>query len=80
MANVRSEYTIGLKDDVSAKLRGIQGGFDKFKAGMAAVGGAVALGGAATVALIKNAVDLADNLGKTAQKAGVTVESLSALK
>lgn len=80
MANVRSEYTIGVRDEVTSKLRGITAGLDKFKVGIAAIGGVVAASGAAAGALIKNAVDLADNLGKTAQKAGVSVEALSGLK
>lgn len=77
---VRSEYEIGLKDDVSAKLRGIQSGFDKFKVGVSAAAGVVTAGGVALAALTKNAVNLADDLGKTAQRAGVSVEALSSLK
>lgn len=80
MANVRSEYTVGLKDEVSAPLARITSGFDKFKGALAALGGIGAAGAiAAVTARIASAVNVADQLNRTSQKIGVTVESLSAL-
>jgi hypothetical protein len=80
MAKIRTEYEIGLKDDTSRSLSRITAGLDKFKvaiAGIGAIGGAGAF--AAVTARISSAIDLADQLNKASQKAGVTVEALSAL-
>lgn len=49
-------------------------------AGIAGLGAAAAAGGIAIGALTKNAIDLADNIGKTAQKIGIASESLSRLE
>lgn len=65
-------------------LKGAQSRMDSFGSGMAVAGAAigVAMAAAATAlaASIKHAVDEADKLGKMAQKIGVPVEELSALK
>lgn len=81
MANVRSEYTVGLKDEVSGPLARMASGFDKFKVSIAAIGGIGAAGAiAAVTARIASAVAVADQLNRTSQKIGVTVEALSALE
>lgn len=49
-------------------------------AGIAAMGVAAVKAGVAMVGSIKGAIDAADELGKVAQRTGVAVESLSALK
>jgi len=80
MANFRSEYTIGLKDEVSRPLARITSGLDKFKVAVGAIGAIGAAGAIASVtSRITAAVNIADSLNKAAQKAGVTVEALSAL-
>jgi hypothetical protein len=48
--------------------------------GMAGLATAGAAGGAAIFAMTKNAINLADEIGKTAQKIGMTSESLSKLE
>lgn len=80
MPNVRSEYAIGLKDELTGPLGRMTSGLDKFKVAVAALGAIGVAGSIASVtSRIKSAVDLADGLSKAAQRAGVTVESFSAL-
>lgn len=65
-------------------LKGAQSKMDSFGSGMAkagvAIGVAMAAAATALAVSIKHAVDEADKLGKMAQKIGVPVEELSALK
>jgi hypothetical protein len=65
-------------------LKSAQSKMDSFGAGMAKAGAAIGVAMAAAAASlavsIKHAVDEADKLGKMAQKVGVPVEELSALK
>lgn len=68
----------------SSGLKKAEGGLARFgkSAGVALAGvaSAAALAGAALGIMVKGAIDHADELGKTAQKAGVTVEALSRLE
>lgn len=86
MAQV-SGIEIAFKADTSNFDKGIASAaskLDKFSRiaaiGLAGMATAAAAGGIAIGALTKQAIDLADNIGKTAQKIGMTSESLSKLE
>lgn len=79
MTNVRSEFRIGLKDETRAGIASVNRSLDQLKTRAVALGAGITAGAGLFGAMIKQSADLADELGKTAQKAGVTVESLSAL-
>jgi hypothetical protein len=79
MANVRSEYTIGVRDEVSGPVARMSASLGKFASTIAGLGALGAAGGIAVVATrLRSAVDMADELNKASQKAGTTVERLSA--
>lgn len=81
MANVRSEYTIGVRDEVSGPVARMSASLGKFASTIAGLGALGAAGGIAVVATrLRSAVDMADELNKASQKAGTTVERLSALQ
>lgn len=67
----------GSLNDLGNAAGGISG---KFSAVSAGIGGAALAVGVAMAGMVKTAIDAADELGKTSQKVGVTVEQLSALK
>lgn len=68
----------------TAGLKGAQTSLSKFgnsiARGMALVGAAATVAAGALAIAVKGAIDHADELGKAAQKAGVTVEALSRLE
>ncbi len=81
MPNVRSEYTIGVRDEVSAPIARMSASLNKFASAVGGLGALGAAGGIAVVATrLRSAVDMADALNKASQKAGTTVERLSALQ
>lgn len=67
----------GSLNDLGNAAGGISG---KFSAVSAGIGGAALAVGVTVAGMVKTAIDAADELGKTSQKVGVTVEQLSALK
>jgi len=79
MTTVRSEFRIGLKDETRAGIASVNRSLDQLKTKAVALGAGITAGAGLFGAMIKQSADLADELGKTAQRAGVTVESLSAL-
>lgn len=79
MTTVRSEFRIGLKDETRAGIASVNRSLDQLKTRAVALGAGITAGAGLFGAMIKQSANLADELGKTAQKAGVTVESLSAL-
>jgi hypothetical protein len=85
MADNKTQIIITAKDETRAAIASAQQGLQSLTAGAAslglqlgALGGVASLGGIGLMA--KQAIDAADNLGKMAQKVGVSVESLSALE
>lgn len=80
MANVRSEFRIGLKDETARGVASVSRSLDSLKSKALAIGTGITAAGGIFGALIKQSADLADELGKTAQRAGVTVEALSGLQ
>jgi hypothetical protein len=78
MALPKQEFILTAKDQTKAA-------FDSLKASVGSVDGLLAgIGiaslGAGLVSVVKSAADFADEMGKVAQKVGVTTESLSGLK
>lgn len=81
MASIRSEYTIGVRDEVSGPVARMSASLSKFAGALGGLGAIGAAGGLAVVATrLRSAVDMADSLNKTSQKVGTTVERLSALQ
>lgn len=85
MADNKTQIIITAKDETRAAIASAQQGLQSLTTGAAslglqlgALGGVASLGGIGLMA--KQAIDAADNLGKMAQKVGVSVESLSALE
>lgn len=85
MADNKTQIIITAKDETRAAIASAQQGLQSLTTGAAslglqlgALGGVASLGGLGLMA--KQAIDAADNLGKMAQKVGVSVESLSALE
>lgn len=85
MADNKTQIVITAKDETRAAIASAQAGLQALTSSAAglglqlgALGGAASLGGLGLMA--KQAIDAADNLGKMAQKVGVSVESLSALE
>lgn len=71
-------------DDLDKGIAGASSKIQNFSklaaVGIAGLGAAATAGGIAIGALTKSAIDLADNMGKTAQKIGIASESLSRLE
>lgn len=80
MANVRSEFRIGLKDETARGVASINRSLDSLKSKALVIGAGITASAGIFGVLIKQSADLADELGKTAQRAGVTVEALSGLQ
>lgn len=80
MANVRSEFRIGLKDETARGVASINRSLDSLKTKAVALGAGLTAGAGIFGALVTQSANLADELGKTAQRAGVTVEALSGLQ
>lgn len=85
MADNKTQIIITAKDETRAAIASAQQGLQALTTSAAslglqlgALGGVASLGGLGLMA--KQAIDAADNLGKMAQKVGVSVESLSALE
>lgn len=85
MAENKTQIIITAKDETRAAIASAQQGLQSLTASAAGLGlqlgslaGVASLGGLALMS--KQAIDAADNLGKMAQKVGVSVESLSALE
>lgn len=80
MAEVRTDYRIALKDDFSRGLAGMRSQVNSFNVSLKNISAGLAVGAGAFAAMIKSSANLADELGKSAQRAGVTVETFSALR
>lgn len=87
MSDLSLALTIKVVDEASAQLKKLNADFNKIsnnweKLGFA-MGAALKVGVTAAIggltALTKNAIDNADEMGKLAQKAGITVEAFSGL-
>lgn len=82
---VETNFLMTAQDRASAIINGVRGSLDKvgissksLSSSLAALG--VGLSAGAFTAFVKSGIDAADNLAKTSQRVGVTVESLSALQ
>lgn len=80
-SNVRTDYTIGLKDDTRAGFQSIEQNLSRLKSSFSGAFAVLAGGGLAAGfgAMVKGAINTADEMGKLASKAGTTVEAFTAL-
>lgn len=80
-SNVRTDYTIGLNDQTKAGFKSIESNLSRLKQSFSGTFAALAGGGLAAgfAAMVKGAINTADEMGKLASKSGTTVESFTAL-
>ncbi|HAJ72430.1 MAG TPA: hypothetical protein DCO68_10170 [Methylophilaceae bacterium] len=80
MANINSQIIISAKDETYQAFNSIKGSINALNGLLTGVGIGTGLSAAGLGVLVKNAAEFNDEMGKAAQKTGVTVESLSALR